>query len=750
MSIDTICTSTKVKNISSDNSTPCTITQTFFPNQSFCFTANLQSLNQTRIDLGISPILFNKYDYVLVVFVCENIIENNFNPLFTFYKNLNNKIEDIIFEELSEVKQKINQEYLYDIMNLQEKIKISKDFVFIFRIVRSDSLSTSLQLNLLDYDIINDVTFIMNANEQGPFSVKCDTLDLINPQDFDQQEIQTIYDENISLMSYEGLRVFYPEDLKNITQIPIIVCVHANGASEDNYDEYLSKYASYGFFCCSVSFDSNVYYADLYGPYSDINSQIAFKILSTINHIKKYKSKIKNGFLLNFVDFNNIILMGHSRGGGAVVYCCQYLKYATVSSEFSELNYSDVKALVVLSPFFTTGIDANGNLLQYTIASSSLTTTADVDKYRLGLGDIPSFSVFPLKDDDTSIEMFLVHSGLSVDSLGDVESDKVILLMKESKHQTLGDQYNKENLRMDYWTSAPPINQLSTNTTVPIRSIISFESLLFLKKILHNTKTDKLYNLNLAEPYKSQYNNFYTYTENFSKQKVYSYIDQFNGNLLHNLEYNFLLENISFDYSSGLDITFEQLLANLGNSTNIDNYIIQSYSNGLFRVVSFSLIVDYRSIGIDDPFNQIMLTRNGAVRIEINESNSDYYMRYNLSNVLNLNDCSSILISGCQVANTENFNNAHDVHFSVSITDVSGNTAILNTENYGEGLLRPLKGGDSFYFVGMQNIVIPIKDFQLKYPDISMDKINTIELKFGSDWGTSKGEIVLDEISLLK
>lgn len=113
--------------------------------------------------------------------------------------------------------------------------------------------------------------------------------------------------DDIVLNSLHAGQVYYPKGA--ITQGPLVLFLHGNGTGGyNNYSEILSQLASQGFSVASIGWPS--------GDYKALE-----KVESIKTHIFKHIRYLYNDNLspLKGKITDNIILVGHSRGGAAAV-----------------------------------------------------------------------------------------------------------------------------------------------------------------------------------------------------------------------------------------------------------------------------------------------------------------------------------------------------------------------------------------------------------------------------------------------
>lgn len=145
-------------------------------------------------------------------------------------------------------------------------------------------------------------------------------------------------------------RVYYPE---GEGVFPLVLIVHGNHKMEEYSDkgyEYLGKLlASQGFIVASI--DENFLNASWFGDLGGENDARAWFLLKHLDTWKEFNEDEKNIFY-NKVDFNNIALIGHSRGGEAAATAAVFnkLKYYPMDAAVRfNFNYN-IKSIVAIAP----------------------------------------------------------------------------------------------------------------------------------------------------------------------------------------------------------------------------------------------------------------------------------------------------------------------------------------------------------------------------------------------------------------
>lgn len=145
-------------------------------------------------------------------------------------------------------------------------------------------------------------------------------------------------------------RVWYPEEKKNC---PVLFIVHGNHnlttPSYLGYD-YLGEYlASHGIVVVSV--DQNFCNGSNFGNLEQENDGRAILLLENIKQVQKFNLDI-NSKLFQKMDYDNIAIAGHSRGGEAVAIAALFNKYAYYPSNgVIPLNYHfNIKSVIAIAP----------------------------------------------------------------------------------------------------------------------------------------------------------------------------------------------------------------------------------------------------------------------------------------------------------------------------------------------------------------------------------------------------------------
>lgn len=145
-------------------------------------------------------------------------------------------------------------------------------------------------------------------------------------------------------------RVWYPDEEG---QFPLVLIVHGNHSMEDWSDdgyEYLGTHlASKGYIAASV--DENFLNGSWSGDMGCENDVRGWMLLKHLELWDKW-SKSQDNIFYNKVDFNNISLIGHSRGGEAVAIAAAFnklKKYPNDADIRFNFNYN-IKSIIAIAP----------------------------------------------------------------------------------------------------------------------------------------------------------------------------------------------------------------------------------------------------------------------------------------------------------------------------------------------------------------------------------------------------------------
>ena len=136
---------------------------------------------------------------------------------------------------------------------------------------------------------------------------------------------------------FEGENIFYPSNIASMGKRPLIVISHGNGHNYNWYDHLGTHFASWGFVVMSHRNDTV--------PGIETASQ------TTVEHTDAFLGQLANfdgGILVNHVDVDQIMWIGHSRGAEGIVRAYDKLFDGT----YVPTNYeiSDIRGLSSIAP----------------------------------------------------------------------------------------------------------------------------------------------------------------------------------------------------------------------------------------------------------------------------------------------------------------------------------------------------------------------------------------------------------------
>ena len=137
-------------------------------------------------------------------------------------------------------------------------------------------------------------------------------------------------------------------------KFPIISIIHGNHSMQEHSDDgynYLGEYLSehgYIFNSLDQNFLNGSWTGDFRGK--EMTTR-AWHFLENLNYLKKLNND-SSSILYNKIDFDNIIVMGHSRGGEAVNIASKFNELKTFPDNGNvELDYNfNIKGIVTLAP----------------------------------------------------------------------------------------------------------------------------------------------------------------------------------------------------------------------------------------------------------------------------------------------------------------------------------------------------------------------------------------------------------------
>jgi len=150
--------------------------------------------------------------------------------------------------------------------------------------------------------------------------------------------------------TYLGQNLFYPTDIANLGQLPLVVVSHGNGHNYQWYDHIGLHLASYGFIV--MSHQNNT------GPGIESASTTT---LTNTDYLLSNLATIEGGKLLGHVDSHRIMWIGHSRGAEGVVRAYdRVLEGSYVPVNFTATDIKLVSSMAPTDFLGPTGADPHG------------------------------------------------------------------------------------------------------------------------------------------------------------------------------------------------------------------------------------------------------------------------------------------------------------------------------------------------------------------------------------------------------
>jgi hypothetical protein len=731
---------------------PISYNDTFIVGSDLYFGLNLTLLNTLRNSVGQSSINPVGTEFTLTVFLC-NTVESNltFSPLKTKQYTLGPlQTNNYIYESINSILEDFsNNDQLLESMSIAEIQKLKKSFKIIFRI--NPTSSPVLTLSVQNGDLVQDLHIVADTMQSGPYEVVFENVDILSPDDFTDSERQAAYSANINLLGAEGMRCFYPKDITSPR--PLVFCVRANAANVENYDVYLSLFASYGYFCVSLfqdvttatnlMFDNGIYDMEnanafginqdnfFYGAIEYSSYHQGVITIGYLDHIQKNLSKINGGKFNNKIDFTKLISMGHSRGGGAAYNVYELLLYKNIPNNLiskfnTSLTVDNLKSLIclapnkgdVLQPFgsITTvgsvfssdaakstvvppynpsddGTVAGYRYVEYTRGISqgnySLLNSSTTSKLKLNT-NIPTLFLYPEYDLDTDLTTNSLYRSTNLDSFGNIINKRKLILVKKLNHN---------GVSTPVWYPYPYNSLYSVKGyNVPSSSGIIFNNLssriMYLASKSLEFIAHSVYSANLNTDVYNNPNDF------SSRQKSLLECFEFTEHPIQSTivktidkfdSVNFTTNTSGWTLAYGIDKTIKDQLEFLSQS----GYTLapELYSKGLLFLNDGTF--GGRNSGSTYPVDLTdkLYTANGkGLLLTYDSSLTQYNVSYSYPSNLDLSSGNFIRINGAQIS-TAPLNaptlNETPLKFSLKLTDSSLLTSTLSCLNYNDGIADP-------------------------------------------------------------
>jgi hypothetical protein len=765
---------------------PFYVNDTFFSSSPVSFCSTLSFLNNI---LGLSINAGNISNYKLYIRITSSL-NTPLNILFedTIQLSASNVVNSSIVVSVFETVNKISHDYLCYNTNTTEKNNLYKSFKIIFRIFDSAGEATHLanKTNILANDIEQELNISFNPTESGPYDVGFKTIDVVHPDEFTPQEIINIFTKNIIMVGGESVRVFYP---KNKISSPLVVFVHGVSHEQEDYDAYMQRLASYGYFCLSFNINlqnlnhiTNLTGATIESP---IQSGANFNwgpiyILRLIDHIKSNTLKISGGFFHNNIDFSKINLIGHSRGG-AIVHSANLLLDRKTSpygniSDISIIS-NDIKSLIKIGPADGGSVFNDGTFLR----------TNDVTRFNFIQEDIisnfsryvktPILTVRTQNDGDVTLQFNIddLQSGISFEYKRNIP-ERLIFVNQHLGHSELRDPYGDSEPPPDYQTKAnyDPIvygrneKYLNYNSTdVDLASFVS-EFILFLS--INNYNSNKLKKLRFA---KQNIKNKKIYTEKFPNHPIYYFkyddiklvLDSYDGITMSYAGSNGLtFSSIGYTYDYGNDADYYREFTSI--NFNPGSTYMNAIKNNIVSGLPTNYYLNFNRIprfNVNDTYNGIVYTLGKSLFLPIE---NNFFMGYTLSSPIAVEENEYFCLTGTLKHFLSFSGNTLDSNFNLTLFDNSLNTATLSSRMSGNGFSKmeipytnssylSLNDSAGMGFPGVMcamtsNIFFRAGDFVFKNPSLNLNNINQMLLSFGPDYGSTFCHVSLDDFIIIK
>jgi hypothetical protein len=789
---------------------PFAINDTFYSNSNIsftCTTSAITDLLSKTINAG------NITSYSLYYRLIDNLTDNNTIISETISLTSDMLINNSLIVTLNILNSTISHDYIIDDMTEDEICNLYKNYKLIIRIYEEggvEETTHSANLNtILTNDIVQDLNYILNGIFDGPYDVDFQIIDLLNTNDFSDEEKSLVYNEFPSLFGYEKIRCFYPKNISKNQICPVLFFQHGAGQMPEDYDLYWSTLASYGYVCFGI------YHECFDGPLQ--NNFSTFTIILLINHIKKYKNKISNGLFNNLINFNKINVIGHSRGSGIITKVPEYIKNKnSLLSPYNsvDISYSDFKSIITIASarfgnVIESGIDIgssdNSNL-------KNLSESLIDDEFKFSY--IPFLCLNSTFDSDvgTGTEIVTTYCrGFDPITKKNL-SETITILSPHFDHDYYGISiHNGEDAGAILDTRfTRSINTILTAATPISRPAFPkycnrneddyfynsiFNSLKYLKRELlnflsinnfNNNKIKKIRFFNRKELNNYDYiqKNYGFPTIKYSSSDINFYIDDFQGLTLSlagstgaTLNFSSIVSGFTYDfcqdYRSNRIYKDNPSFNNLNDSGSIFRNKLSNHEIPNF--ISNFVDISPQSLALSKGFHQFHTTTYKGLQFEV--KNQNVFLGYTFQNPISLNNDSYLVlkgglptdylygISGSSYGMQTSIplkipGNTLDCRFTLTLYDVSNNMASLSSNLYNYGFRKNLNQvndenfkslqSNSFISTIIEQNYFRAGDFYLKNPNLDIANINQILLSFGPSYGSTHCIIGLDEFFVLK
>jgi hypothetical protein len=737
--IDIISTANPVIGTLYTGQLPFTYNDTLTVGYPISFAFNLSYLNELRQNISASTITsngINSNQYSLQVFLCQSIDGSN-NLINVSSDNLyslsstdltNNFLSKNISNSFFST-----QEDLGFIMTQTEVMQLCKEYKIVLRITSSSSPNTTRVVQ--NGDIVHDLKLMLDVQECGPYETEFSNINLLDKSDYTEAEWNNIFQINFPIVGNHNLRAYYPSNYKSLSSLPIISVVHGQNHNGCMYDAYLQHFASYGYFAYSTIRELNyIGSGTRFGGYT--------RQATTLYQLKSYISKISKGKYNGILNFNKIIIFGHSFGGADCGNFQENLKNYIPTPQIPGLTYSDIIGGIALEGSGTPLADTNGPLIYVSSASCRYSS----------VNNIP-YNYSPLMPIAYRRNPSIYMDGGIVLNYGSHED--VAYPFSAANNATEGASLLYNNLsNLSYsriTTKLIPLNNYDKSLTNTAGFIVKL----------------------LSQNYYSKIKNSFTNTSNQYKPTILAEKDYCNTNY-----FRWPLNGIN-------GITFIDDLKNTSKfTTNIStsDYFIVNNNNGIVPVDTTSYTSTTAINLYKNPLNsnETFGTKNsnywenGTYVFPYNSTNLN--INYNFANNLNLSGNSyigfpigiiySAIIQSQATSDSEpnvltKLTNSLYQHFIVELSDLAGNSAWISSKQNNMGMIVPVGKTNSttisteigqVYLTApnntttfqttaqdsiLENIHFKISDFKQQNSNLNLSTIRGLKILFGPDKGIS-------------
>ena len=717
-------------------------------------------------------------NYTIIAFLSQETVED-----VTSLSQLSNVIKsdsyslstsdiknNFITKDISNTLDYVSHEYLIENSSAEEIFNLGKKFVVVFRIVLDEDVSSEIEdYTIKENDIIQNINILFDTSQQGPYDVEFECIDIVDPNLLSEEDRLEIYQNRPVLIGTEGLRSFYPKNLPEGQTSPFFGIFHGNQLMVEGYDSILQKIASYGYFASSFT------------AYADASAMIkTYYFLSVIDVLKNYLN-------IHNIDFSRLNVSGHSRGNIMSICIPLVLKYKGSAYDIlsqnnigDNINFEDIKSVCLIAPSPESTPYSDGSFIIGSQGSSNFISglTSNYSYFEEEFNK-PILNI--LAEHDTNISFNgPFGSNFNINSSGKNINYKKDIVFKNKNHNDLYHSNNNMSSAafifntntVGYDNDRSNGSNMLLNSRFKFLNYVSSKILEFLSTFNFNKKILDLEKIDLRKNPIPQTDdrilNIILSRETHGIEYKYENIDDFLGQA----------SNFNFDHTMPVCLTGPMKDNSLypfytsGGSTYknlIDN-------NRLFIFPQSGFTQDDVST---DPFNKIAGHGYGMM-IGFNDTLSSYYLKYSPNGSpatidLSLFDGSSggslgyIQILGCQAPNSDLFspnigttlNDFYEpTHFCLKLVDNNGESAELSSKTYGVGFepqtYYSFAGFTSYYppvpvnhLDRINNIKFPIVGMNQKNKNLDLQNISEIFFLFGSDHGTTTGQIAIEDISII-